>query len=161
MSPSAVLGAGGFIIYIALVPLILRILRRSSPAVSVLACAITIYVALIALAIVQAWLLYFWAFSATYWFLALCFVMVFGAVYKSISLRILLDLLNREGHADSYEGVLQRYILHESFRDRLQLMVKQRFAVRGSLGISLAPKGRCIAVLVAALQRIFQIERSG
>ena len=44
--------------------------------------------------------------SIVFWFATLLFLMAFGALYKSVSLRILLDLLDRPGHAGLYSAVL-------------------------------------------------------
>jgi hypothetical protein len=103
----------------------------------------------------------FWPLSASYWFLTLCFLMAFGAIYKSISLRILLDLLDRPNRSESGEAILKRYVQHESYRDRLRILVTDGLATREHAGFQLTRKGRRIAATARAVQRLFRIERSG
>src|SRR5205823_13309236 len=105
--------------------------------------------------------LHFWALSAAYWFLVLSFLMVFGAIYKSISLRILLDLLERPQHRDSYEAILDRYVVHESYRDRTRILIAHGLATFGDPGLHLTRRGQRIAVGVSQLQRFFKIKESG
>jgi hypothetical protein len=161
MGGSLVFGLGGFIIYLVLTPFVIRAINRAAPALIVVLCAMLIYAVLLFVGAITFAPLYFWIFSATYWFFSLCFLMVFGAIYKSVSLRLLLDLLNRPGHADSYQAVLDRYVRQESYQDRLQIMVKEGFAVRDLQKFVLAPKGRLIAAVVINLQKAFRIEKSG
>ena len=89
------------------------------------------------------------------------FLMAFGALYKSISLRILLDLLDRPGHAGLYSAILARYVAAESFENRLTVMQENGFAVPTPAGYALTDKGRRLAGLVGVLHRLFAIERSG
>jgi hypothetical protein len=99
--------------------------------------------------------------SIVFWFTALLFLMAFGALYKSISLRILLDLLDRPGQAGLYSAILGRYVAAESFESRLAVMQENGFAVLTPAGYALTDKGRRLARLVGALHRLFAIERSG
>jgi hypothetical protein len=161
MANSLIFGLVGFAIYLVLMPFLLRLCSRTPPALLVIVFSVLIYLILLAAAKFVAIPLFFWVFSAAYWFFSLCFLMVFGAVYKSISLRILLDLYHCTGHANSYQAVLDRYVRHESYQDRLQIMVGERFASLDERGFSLAPKGRRIAAVVMCLQKIFRIEKSG
>ena len=118
------------------------------------------YVVLVAAAVVGR-NVNFWVVSIVFWFPTLAFLMGFGAVYKSISLRILLDLLLRPGHAEAYSAILARYVAAESFESRLDVMLKNDFAVLTSAGYSLTDKGRRLAGMVSTLQRLFAIQRSG
>ena len=71
----------------------------------------------------------FWIVSVAFWFPSLVFLMCFGAVYKSVSLRILLDLRARPGEMDRYSAVLARYVMTESFESRLHVMDENGLAI--------------------------------
>jgi hypothetical protein len=76
-------------------------------------------------------------------------------------LRILLDLLDRPGNAGLYSAILARYVVAESFESRLIVMQENGLAVLTPAGYALTDKGRRLARAVAALHRLFAIERSG
>lgn len=161
MENSLIFGLEGVVVYLVLVPFLIRLFTQIPPALLVIVLSVLIYVVLLIGVEFMFTPLFFWAFSATYWFFSLCFLMIFGAVYKSISLRILLDLLHCKGRTNSYQAVLDRYVRHESYQDRLQIMVSEGFANCDAQGFSLAPKGRRIAAVVMYLQKAFRIEKSG
>ena len=96
-----------------------------------------------------------------HYILTICFLMVFGAVYKSISLRILAELCMRPGRRDDYQAILGRYVHSESFKGRVRILIADGLATDDGDGLMLTRKGRRIAGAVAALQRLFRIERSG
>ncbi len=153
-------GAAGFAAYVGTVLLMLRVSNRTTPALVVTTSALAVYVTMIVAASLDRTVL-FWPMSAMYWFLSACFLMGFGAIHKSISLRILLDLLNQPGRADRYEGILTRYVQQESYQRRLGILEEAGFAIRGAAGYEVTPKGRRLAATVDALQSIFKIECSG
>jgi hypothetical protein len=157
---SFAIGAFAFTAYVLTLALALRTSKHSPAALSV-GSAVAIYFATLAAGAFAAEHLLFWYFSAAYCFLTLSFLMVFGAVYKSISLRILLELLERAGGTDSYDSLLERYVAGSSFSDRLEIMISAQLATRSSTGYALTGRGRLIARAVAAMQRAFGIARSG
>lgn len=138
----------------------LRVSRRS-PTLVVLATAAVVYVAAAAVFMLLGQVVGFWAYSTTYWFLVLCFLMAFGAIYKSLSLRILLDLTEKSELTGSADELAQRYIFGSSFEDRLGIAVDGGLAARSADGLSLTSRGRALASRVRAAQRAFGITRSG
>lgn len=154
-------GMIGFAAYLFVVVILLRALNGVAASVVVTVTSVIAYVGILAAAVVARPQVWFWPLSASYWFLTLCFLMVFGAIYKSISLRILLDLSQRPQRADRYDAILSRYIEGESFQDRLRVMLAAGLATRGSRGLQLTTKGRRLAAAVSRLQTLYKIERSG
>jgi hypothetical protein len=154
-------GIGGFVFYLAAVAIILRLPGAVSPARAVMGMALLAYAAAVVAAAVFGRNVNFWTMSIVFWFATLLFLMVFGALYKSVSLRILLDLLDRPGRAGLYSAILARYVAAESFESRLAVMQENGFAVPTPAGYALTDKGHRLARLVGALQRLFAIERSG
>lgn len=160
MQPSVIAGMAGFFSYLLVCVVMLR-KSSASPAAVVILASLALYSATLAAALFLGCTVAFWLYSAAYWCPSLIFLMIFGAVYKSISLRILLDLLGRPDRSDAYDAVLQRYVSEESFERRLIVMLEAGLAVRNAGCLGLTEKGRRIAFIVAGLQAAFAIEASG
>ena len=160
MAGSLVAATLGFASYLGVSMVLLR-RSSASPAAVVTLAALAMYPATLAVTLLLGRTVAFWPFSAAYWFLSLVFLMVFGAVYKSISLRILLDLLERPGRSDNYAGVMQRYVNEESFKRRLLVMLDAGLTARDADGFQLTEKGRRISSVVRRVQAVFAIETSG
>jgi hypothetical protein len=153
-------GAVAFLAYLISVAALLR-RSEGSPAKTAILMALALYPPALLLAGVALGRAPFWAFSASYWFLTLCFLMVFGAVYKSLSLRMLLDLLEAPGRSSAKDELFARYIRDVSYRHRLEVIQESGFATRTGEGFTLTERGRGLARIIATLQRAFAIERSG
>jgi hypothetical protein len=87
--------------------------------------------------------------------------MLFGALYKSVSLRMLGDLSKANGHALPEQELLARYIEEDSFSRRVAILLEQGHAERTPEGLNLSSKGRRIAAGIYGLQRAFAIRASG
>jgi hypothetical protein len=161
IAASLLQGLAGFAIYFCIATSLLRTCGAGEPAsVVILGAPICWLIALVVL-LAAGQTVNFWLFSASYGFLVLAFLMAFGALYKSISLRILRDLARKPDHADLYEHVLARYIVAESFDNRLTVIQNKQFAVREGERYTLTPRGRRIAKLLRTVQRAFGILQSG
>jgi hypothetical protein len=155
------IGIAGFALYLATIAVVLRRSRARFPAHIVTGAALLVYVAVVAAAGLLGRGANFWMLSIFFWFPAVAFLMVFGAVYKSISLRILVDLLARPAHTELYSAVLARYVEAESFERRLDVMLENGFATLTPEGYALTDKGRRLTHGLSALQQLFAIETSG
>jgi hypothetical protein len=160
MSGALVLAGVGVFLWLALVLVLLRASKRS-PALIVIGCAALVYIALLAASSAMPRPLAFWPFSATYGFLTLCLLMLFGALYKSVSLRMLGDLSKAAGHALPERELLGRYIEEDSFGRRVAILLQQGHAERSAEGLELANKGRRMAAGIHRLQQAFAIRASG
>jgi small-conductance mechanosensitive channel len=154
-------GAIGFCAYMGLILVLLRVARGVDATFTVLLSALFIYILTFVLILVVGYQMNFWVFSTSYWFLVLSFLMVFGAIYKSLSLRMLQTLLEEHNHRYSVEGLRDEYIFGESFSNRLQLIVKQDLAERVDGKLALTKRGAKWANFAVKLQRSFGIMRSG
>jgi hypothetical protein len=152
---------GGVAFYIAIVTIVLRLPWTISPARAVIGAALLAYVMVLAATAALGRNANFWTVSIVFWFPTLLFLMGFGAVYKSISFRILLDLLVRPGHAELYSAMLARYVETESFQNRLVVMQKNGYTMLTTSGYALTSNGRRIARMIGVMQRLFAIQRSG
>ena len=127
-------GGLGFVAYLTVVLVLVRVLNRMAPALVVTASSLVVYVTMLLVAARLGRAVRFWPVSATYWFLALCFLTAFGAIYKSISLRILLDLLNRPDRSERLEAILDRYVRRESYQARLSILVADGLTTQETAG---------------------------
>jgi len=93
MQSSLTLSIAFFGAYLIIILLALRLIRGISPSVLVCGCALLVYIGGLCLIVTIGWRVNFFSFSSLYWFLTLNLLMIFGAVYKSISLRMMLNLL--------------------------------------------------------------------
>jgi len=160
MLPSFLFAVATFIGYMLATNVLLRTLR-TSPVVVVVAAALVLYpIGLLCPLLLDKTVL-FWAYSSSYWCLVSVFLMAFGAILKSISLRILLDLLERPDHSEDYKALLQRYLIEVSLQDRLVVMQELGLAYRNNATYELSEKGRTLARRVRFLQSLFAIEKSG
>lgn len=160
MSGAFVLGGVGVLLWLAVALVLLRVSKRS-PALIVIASAALVYVALLAASPAIPQPLAFWPFSAAYGLLTLCLLMLFGALYKSVSLRMLGDLSKVAGHALPEQELLARYIEEDSFGRRVAILLEQGHAERTADGLKLSSKGRRVAAAIHRLQQAFAIRASG
>ena len=160
MSGAFVLGAAGALLWLAVIVVLLRLSKRS-PALIVVVSAALVYLAVLFAALALAQRVAFWPLSAAYGFLTLCVLMLFGALYKSVSLRMLGDLSLAVGHALPEQELLARYIEEDSFGRRVAILLKEGHALRTAEGLKLSPKGRRIAAGIYRLQQAFAIRASG
>ncbi|MDP2620065.1 MAG: hypothetical protein Q8P46_07795 [Hyphomicrobiales bacterium] len=153
----------GFTVALAYVGSVALVVRRAeaSPAALAIILAVDGHLVLLAVVLVLGVPASFWALSISYWFVAVSFLMLFGAVYKSISLRMILNLYERPARSAPEDAVKSGYVEADSFESRLAVMVRSGFVEEVAGGYLLLPKGRRVAGVAAALQKAFAIERSG
>jgi hypothetical protein len=160
MNAAFIQAGASVLLWLAVVFILLRVARRS-PALIVTVSAALVYVAVLVVSSAFPARLAFWPFSAAYGFLTLSLLMVFGALYKSVSLRMLGDLSKVPGHALPEQELLARYIEEDSFGRRVAILLDQGHAERTADGLGLSIKGRRVAAAVHRLQRAFAIRASG
>jgi hypothetical protein len=161
MESALVAGTAGFIVYVLGTAVVLRLAPGAAPSRTVVTLAVTVGVATLVVAAATVPAVAVWPLVASYSFLSLVFLLAFGAVYKSISLRILGDLLGRPGRRDTYDAILSRYIENESYRTRLALLVTEGLARREPAGFTLTARGQRLARAASTVQRLFHIGASG
>jgi hypothetical protein len=162
MAASGVIqGVIAFALYVAGVLVTLRVARRTEPALTVVVMAPIACLGGFMLNLLFGRAFNFWGFAVFYWFLVMGFVLAFGAIYKSLSLRILLDLLGRPGHSDNGAALHDRYLIADSFQNRLAVILSKGLVSVNNDQYSLTQQGRSLALRVQSVQRVFGISRSG
>ncbi|HXM81938.1 MAG TPA: hypothetical protein VN929_08410 [Burkholderiales bacterium] len=160
MTSAMISGAAAFAIYLVATLIFLRLMRDKSAAV-VVTIAIVAYFGGLFIPVLKGVTLNFWEYTAVFSCFTLTFLMAFGAIYKSVSLRMLDFLLDHPNHAASKHSLMTRYVAEESFEHRLDVILQSRFAARFPDGFVLTRKGRAVARAVTCLHALFAIERIG
>lgn len=150
-----------FALYAAAVFTQIRLSPRRSPALIAVGTAFLAAVASAPVALVAPANANYWHSFIVFSFSTLLYLMIFGATYKSISLRILLDLLRAPERKLSADKLFANYVSQESFHARIEVMVAHGLARRLPEGIHLTPKGRRFASAIEKVQRLYNIESSG
>jgi len=103
----------------------------------------------------------FLAFFSVYVCLFLIFVQVFSVFYKSISLRLVLDIRSRQGDRAALEWIYTDSIVAGSFQRRLEILENGGLISRNAGIITLTEAGHRVARRLIATQKTFGIENSG
>lgn len=154
-------GALAFAAYVVAVLVLLRLARRTEPALVTVAAAFGICLLALPVFVLAGQRLNLWVYLVSYWFLATSFLMAFGAVYKSLSLRILMDLLDKPGRSDDYQDIFSRYLVQDSYQNRLGVIVDKGLVTLHGGRYELSERGHRLARNVRAVQLWFGITRSG
>jgi len=101
---------------------------------------------------------FYLAFSA-FVFLIAAYLFIFGAVYKSLSLRFLLALKFEGGRASF--SLLDDLVTTPSFVGRVELLCSMGLAEREGGSYQITPKGAVMARKILLLRRLFGISTTG
>lgn len=104
----------------------------------------------------------FWGYSSIFFSGVIIILFVFGGLYKSISVRILCDLLESKSRGLLIEKIFEKYLLEESFRGRLDILVKSEVLERNNNDIYiLSKKGKKLYYFVSFFQYLYGVKNSG
>lgn len=123
--------------------------------------SLAFYILMIIVAYLAKKHLLFWSYSSVYWFLVLLFFFVFFGLVKSVSIRVLFDLLNSTNLKLDYQYLLNEYLIKESYNRRINLLIENKMINLQNGKIVLMKKGRILAAVVAKIQKIFSVRESG
>lgn len=102
-----------------------------------------------------------WAFFSLYLCLFLIFVQIFAIFYKSISLRLILDIDTRQGGRAPLDWLHAESIIAGSYRRRLAVLEESGLISRKGDTIELTPRGVATARQLSLVQSVLGIENSG
>ena len=103
----------------------------------------------------------FWSYTLLYCFLNILSYFVFYALVKSVSVRILIDLLSTSNFLLTYNAILDDYILKDSFSRRIDLLIENGMISMSSNNLILTKKGKNFIFIIIVIQKLFQIKFSG
>lgn len=161
---SFVYGLIGVALFIVIAPAAQSMARsstRSIPPVIILAIAAVIShftsVTIGAVAVAQ---FQYWDAASIFGFGAMAYVFAFGAVYKSVSLDILLNLANRPGREAAVSDIVERQI-PSLFCARTAILVDGGLAACAGSSFVVTASGQKLAARIAGLRHVFGIGNTG
>lgn len=101
----------------------------------------------------------FWAFASVYLCLFLIFVQVFSIFYKSISLRLILDIAARRNGRAPLDWIYEESAIAGSYHRRLAVLEEGGLIARQEKLIELTPQGVAMARQLAVMQSVLGIEK--
>jgi len=102
----------------------------------------------------------YWDAASIFGFCVMGYVFAFGAVYKSVSLDILLSLVDRPGRTAPLSEVVDRQVPH-LFQGRTRILVDGGLVAQTDSRFAPTPAGREMASRIGWLRRIFGIGDTG
>jgi len=158
---SYLIGVVGFIVYFVTFVTCMRTIKSSSYLKHLTLLAIIIYVMSVVLLHKINIGTQLSNFSCMYWFLVMCFYFLFFGLYKSISVRVVVDLLNAEHNSLDYSYVVNEYLSNESFNRRLAVLERQGMISKNDGCYSFSNKAKKYIVLYRLIQQMYKIKLSG
>ena len=137
-----------------------RLSPSTSPVVILAAAAVIAHLTISVLAARLEPSFQYWTAASVFCFGAIVYVQVFGAVFKSISLRILLDLTRRPGGRIDLDEISLQQIPH-IFAERCDILIETGMVAHDHDGFVPTAAGRKLARRVAWFRRLFGIGDSG
>ena len=151
-------GVEGFVLFAVLAPILVRWREHTSPVLMHGVVALSVLVVMTAAGAVWIDPFKFWHAAALYGFLVMAYVFAFGAVYKSVSLNLLIEFVAEGGTIPS-SAVAGR--MSRLFERRSGILVETGHARQCGNAFSPTPAGVLAARRVGALQRLFAIDKAG
>ena len=161
---SFVFGIVGVVAFVVLAPVMQWMARRAAPSVSpVIILAITALIshfASVVLGIAYVPQFQYWNAASVFSFGVMSYIFAFGAVYKSVSLEILLDVAERPARQVPLSDIVERQV-PGIFRGRTKILVDSGLAERTDSSFVATAAGRKLAGRIARLRRAFAIGDTG
>ncbi|MBH5368041.1 hypothetical protein [Bradyrhizobium glycinis] len=110
----------------------------------------------VALGIVSVPQFRYWDAASIFAFCVMAYVFAFGAVYKSVSLEILLGIVERTGRTAPLSEIMERQV-PGLFQGRISILVDRGLVERANSGFVATAAGRNLAGRVGRLRRAFGI----
>lgn len=157
-------GAIGVVAFVILAPAMQLIARRAAwpmPPVIILAFAAALsHVISALLGGMTVSQFQYWNAASIFSFGVMSYVFAFGAVYKSVSLEILLALAKQPGHETSLSEIVEHQI-PDIFRGRTGILVEAGLAENIGSTFEATAAGRKLAGRITRLRRIYAIGDTG
>jgi hypothetical protein len=161
---SLLFGLFGVLLLIVIAPGLQAISRRAVPSVPpVIILALSVVVSHLASVLAGAATtphFHYWNAAAVFGFGAMLYVFAFGAVYKSVSLEILLDLAQRPEHKAPLSDIVDRQV-PDIFRKRTEILVGGGQVEHAGSSFVVTATGRKLADRISRIRRAFGIGDTG
>lgn len=157
-------GLAGVALFIAISPALQLLGRLTMPTVAPVAilafASLTAHALSSLLGVTLVHPFAYWNASAVFCFGVMSYVYVFGAVYKSISLQILMDLTRRPARTIEFTDISDRQI-PEIFNERSAILIEGGLVHADSDTFVPSPSGQRLAAKIARARRLFAIGDTG
>ncbi|MBE9116872.1 hypothetical protein IQ249_13275 [Lusitaniella coriacea LEGE 07157] len=157
---SFLIGAATFFLYALTVLILLRLPLSLPPIIVHFSLALVIHIITVLTCFIVFETLPYWHGAALYWFCFNLYLFAYSAVYKSISLNILLSLARRPSQSATIEEISAIYV-QPSFQERIEILQNAGYVLSKNSTFELTQKGKHLARRIAVVQRLFGIEQSG
>jgi len=138
------------------------VLRRNPPVAHVLLLWLAISVTVMGVVLLSGRALSLAAMNlAVYLFLGEIFIFVYAAAVGSLSIRMLVTMLELDSHPDAFERMLRRCSPDFFLEARLRSMLRQQLIFHEAERYSLTEKGRRWARAARALKAFLAVGRGG
>lgn len=157
-------GLLGVVLLIVIAPALHTVARRAAfsgpPLILLVIATIISHLVSLAIGVAMTSQLQYWNVASVFGFGTMLYVFAFGAVYKSVSLEILLDLAQRPGCKRPLAEIVDRQI-PDIFRGRTEILVDGDLAERNGASFVVTAAGRRAARRITAIRRAFGIGDTG
>jgi hypothetical protein len=157
-------GVTGIVLFTILAPVMQIIARRASWSIAPVAIlaivAVISHLASVLLGLMTVQQFQYWNAASIFSFGVTLYVFAFGAVYKSVSLELLLDLAQRPGYAATLSEIVDRKVA-DILRGRTEILVDSGQVERAGSCFVVTARGRATAGRVAQIRGAFAIGNSG
>jgi hypothetical protein len=151
-------GAGGFAMFALFAPILVRSWARTSPVLIHGAVAGAMLAGMTAAGATWVDGFKLWHAAALYGFLVMAYVFAFGAVYKSVSLNLLIELAAGGDQVPS-SAIVER--ISQVFAGRADILLEMGHVRQLAAEFTPTAAGIATARRVGVLQRLFAIEKAG
>lgn len=154
-------GLAGVAVALGASAVIMHLVRPRWPVPALTVLWIFIFTAVLIILVALGFQLNFWSYAAAFGPALVFFLFVFSAIYRSLSVRVMSDLLRKEGNRAAYGAVLGEYIVGESFPNRIKVLHDLGLSEPQGEGLRATRWGILFGRAVTGLQRLFGIRGSG
>ncbi len=102
----------------------------------------------------------YWWLAASFGFGFMVYLFGFSALYKSLSLRILVDVLAHDPDWAQLEGVYQR-VIERSFRERIEILERGGLVARQGALYAATARGLALAGRIGRLRTVLGVVGGG
>ena len=150
-----------FIVFFVLQNILIKLLKKKFPFYIFLGSSLVSYISTLLMFNLSDKVINIYPYSSFYWFLVMGFLFYYFSLTKSVSVRILTDLLDSNQKELEYNNLLNSYLTQDSFLNRLDVLLNRNLIVHRNNEYTLTKKGRRIASLYIKIQKLFLVKNSG
>ena len=150
-----------FIVFFCLQNIFIKLLKKKFTLYIFLSSSLVSYISILLMFNFSDKVINIYPYSSFYWFLVMGFLFYYFSLKKSVSVRILTDLLDSDQKKLEYNHLLNNYLTQDSFLNRLNVLLNRNLIVHENNGYTLTKKGRRVASLYIKFQKLFLIKNSG